>query len=218
VEELESREKFWRALKHLLRFPVGFAILWVPESGLQTVSSPLHIYFFTVIDNGINLIRQCKISAIIFWTRVYNGSTVHNMRQTKEKWNFILWNEAIGFSLILGLSWLTELLRIPHYLYGEPFTTNWKRAFLRTVVILVIWGWVHTVTKRLLRRLHYLEEFIRMCSWCRKVCYEGEWIQMETYLNSNFSMRTTHGMCPQCLKEKVQEIQRANPSDRPLKP
>ena len=132
------------------------------------------------------------------------------MRRTREKWNFILWNETIGFSLLITLSWLTEVLKIPHYLYGEPFTPNWKRAALRTVVLLLIWAWVHTVTKRLLRRLHHLEEFIRMCSWCRKVCCEGDWMPMEKYMASTYAVRTTHGMCPDCLKAKVEEINQAN--------
>src|SRR5579871_774434 len=112
------------------------------------------------------------------------------MKQTKDNWSFILWNEAVGFSVLIILSWLSELFRIPHYLFNEPFTPDWKRAMLRTVVILLIWGWVHLITRRLLKRLHYLEEFIRMCGWCRRVCYDGEWLPMEKYLNSQYDMHT----------------------------
>src|ERR1700744_2515809 len=134
------------------------------------------------------------------------------MKQTLDKWNSILWNENLGFSFLIALSWLTEALRIPYFLFGEPFVTNWHRAALRTVVIIFIWYWVHMVTKRMLKRLHYLEEFIRMCGWCRKVCYNGGWVQMEKYLNSQYDMPTTHGVCPECLKGQKAEIQRANSS------
>lgn len=120
--------------------------------------------------------------------------------------NPILWVEAVGFSLLIALSWLTEALRIPHYLFGEPFAPDWHRAVLRTVVILLIWTWVHFLTRRLLTRLHYLEEFLRICSWCRRVCHEEEWLELEKYFNSKFATRTSHGMCPDCLKRKVEEL------------
>jgi hypothetical protein len=138
------------------------------------------------------------------------------MKQTEAKWNFILWNETIGFSLIIVLTWVTESLHIPYYVFGEPFIPNWKRAALRTVVVLAVWAWVHLVTKRMLKRLHHLEEFIRMCSWCRKVCCDGEWMTMEKYLNSQYAVQTTHGMCPDCLKDKVEELKRR--ADSPSKP
>jgi hypothetical protein len=122
------------------------------------------------------------------------------------KSNRILWVEATAFSLLIVLSWLTEVVRIPHLLYGENFAPNWERAILRTVVILMIWLWVHMATRQLLKRLHYLEEFLRVCSWCRKVCSEGDWLDMEKYLKSKFATKTSHGMCPDCLQKKKQEI------------
>jgi hypothetical protein len=118
----------------------------------------------------------------------------------------ILWVEAAGFSLIIVMSWLTEVLKIPHYLFGEPFAPNWHRAFLRTIVIGAIWAWVFFITRRLLKRLHHLEKYLRICSWCRKVCHDDEWLGLEEYFNSRFATRTSHGMCPQCLKRKVAEL------------
>jgi hypothetical protein len=119
----------------------------------------------------------------------------------------VLWNGAIGFSLMIVLSWLTELLHIPHLIFGEPFTPNWHRALIRTVVILLIWGWVHWITRRLLKRLHYLEEFLRICGWCRRVCDHDKWLTMEDYFSSKFDMRTTHGMCPDCLAKAVKDLE-----------
>lgn len=118
----------------------------------------------------------------------------------------ILWVEAGAFCLLILLSWLTEMFRFPHLLYGEDFTPNYHRAILRSVVILLIWFWVYRATRKLLKRLHHLEEFLRVCSWCRRVCHDGEWLGMEDYFNSRFETKTTHGMCPDCLKKKVKEI------------
>jgi hypothetical protein len=128
------------------------------------------------------------------------------MKKSKIQSNAILRTEALGFSLLIVLSWLTEMLHIPHYLFGESFEPNWHRAALRTVIILAIWIWVHLLTRRLLKRLHYLEEFLRICGWCRRVCNDGEWLPMEQYFSSKFAMRTSHGMCPECLEKKKLEI------------
>jgi hypothetical protein len=154
-------------------------------------------------DPALEPVRQ---QMYFFWTRIQAGSKVKSMIKTKDKWDHILWNETFGFSLLVVLSWLSELLRIPHYLSGEPFVPNWHRAILRSVVILLIWSWVHLLTKRILKRLHYLEEFIRVCGWCRRVCYQDQWMPMEKYLNTKYDMHTTHGVCPDCLKDTKEEI------------
>ena len=137
------------------------------------------------------------------------------MKKIKSR-NSILWIEACGFSLLIALSWLTEIFKIPHYIFGEPFAANWHRAILRTIVLLLIWAWVHLLTWRMLKRLHYLEEFLRICSWCRRVCHEDEWLELEKYFNSKFATRTSHGMCPDCLKKKVKEL--AMEENSPAKP
>ena len=126
--------------------------------------------------------------------------------QELGKSNRVLWVEATAFSLLIGLSWLTEVIRVPHLIYGESFTPNWHRAIIRTVVILLIWFWVNLATRKLLRRLHYLEEFLRVCSWCQKVSSGNEWMGMETYLKTKFATKTSHGMCPDCLRKKKEEI------------
>lgn len=133
-------------------------------------------------------------------------STLRFVKQIKDKENSILWVEAIGFTLLIALCWVTELVRLPQFLFGEAFTPDWRRAVLRTVVLLLVWAWVHAATKRLLKRLHYLEDFLRICSWCRKVCYDGKWLMMEHYFDSKFATRTSHGMCPECMEKSVQEL------------
>jgi hypothetical protein len=130
--------------------------------------------------------------------------------KSKDKSNRILWVEASAFSLLIALSWLTEVIRIPHLLYGEQFDPNWRRALLRTIVMLLIWFWVHLATRKLLKRLHYLEEFLRICSWCQKVSSEGEWLEMEKYLKTKFATKTSHGMCPACLQKKKNELAAAD--------
>ena len=130
--------------------------------------------------------------------------------------NSILWSGAAGFSLMILLSWLTELFHIPHLIFGEPFTPNWHRAIIRTVIILVVWGWVHWITRRLLKRLHHLEEYLRICGWCRKVCDHEQWLTMEDYFSTKFSTHTSHGMCPECSDKVFNELdEKAKPTAVP---
>jgi hypothetical protein len=150
-------------------------------------------------------IRSCSWPVqIVFAGSQFHDDEIFAMKSRKE--HSILWIEGIGFSVLIALSWLTETARIPHYFFGEPFAANWHRAVLRTVVILLIWTWVHVATKRLLKRLHHLEEFLRICGWCRKVCHNGAWINLEQYFNSKFATSMTHGMCPECLEKAKGEF------------
>ena len=123
------------------------------------------------------------------------------MTPTKKSVESILAKEAVGFSLIIVLSWVTKFFHVPHLLFNEPVAFNWHRAVLRTLVVLAIWIWVHVATKRLLKRLHHLEEFLHVCSWCRKVGHEGQWLTMEEYFGSKFATETSHGICEECAKK-----------------
>src|SRR5882724_317258 len=137
------------------------------------------------------------------------------VKRPKKTSTGILWVEAAAFSTLIGLSWLTEALRLPQALFGEQFNPNYHRAALRSIIILMIWSWVYLVTRRLLKRLHHLEEFLRVCGWCRKVCDQNEWMDMERFFNSKFDTKTTHGMCPDCLKKKVGEMNAKQPLPSP---
>ena len=61
------------------------------------------------------------------------------------------------------------------------------------------------LTRRLVLRLHYLEEFLRVCSWCRKLSAGTEWIPVEEFFE-----QTSHGMCPACLAEQKGKLRRAS--------
>src|SRR4051812_3149035 len=123
--------------------------------------------------------------------------------QTKKTTDSILRQETIGFSLLIVLSWATEFFQLQHVLFGEPASFNGRRLLIRTAVIVIIWIWVHLATKRLLKRLHQLEEFLLVCSWCRKVGHEGKWLTTEEYFGSKFATETSHGICPECAKKTM---------------
>jgi hypothetical protein len=110
----------------------------------------------------------------------------------------ILHKLGLGFTIIIAIVWLVELVRLPHLLLGEPAVFHWPRVLIRTAVLLLIWFWLHRTTRRLLQRLRELEDYLRVCSWCRKVGHEGGWHSLEEFFASNLDTRTSHSICPDC--------------------
>ena len=121
--------------------------------------------------------------------------------------------EVIGFLAIIALSWLNELLGLPRLLFGSEHQGGWwHESLLETTIILVVAVPVVLLTRRLATRLHYLEEFLRLCAWCRKLHLDNEWVPVEEFLQRKFDSRTSHGICPACKAElrKDQMAKRAS--------
>jgi hypothetical protein len=107
------------------------------------------------------------------------------------------------------MAWLVEFLDLAHLLYDATAGFDWGRVLLRTLVIVAIWVFVHFTTRPLLKRLHYLEDFLRICSWCRKVGHDGEWLTMEQYFGAKFKTETSHGICPDCARAQIDKFSAA---------
>jgi len=112
----------------------------------------------------------------------------------------VLWYESLGFGLILVLSWLNRLIDLPRLVIGgDPTISKWRDSFIETMLILLIWAFVHSLTKRLVDRLQHLEGMLRICAWCRKVGHGDKWMRLEEYFAEGLHIGTTHGVCPECL-------------------
>lgn len=119
----------------------------------------------------------------------------------------ILWYENAGFLAIIALSWANELLDLPRLVFGGETRINWHESVLETFLVLLVWIPVHLVTRRLLARLYYLEGFLRVCAWCRKVAHEDQWLPLEQYFAQGLSIQTSHGICPECASKVLSEHQ-----------
>ena len=124
----------------------------------------------------------------------------------RNKAQQILWYETLGFLCLIALSWANELFSLPHYLFGGGPHSNWHEATLETVFLLAVWLVVFFFTRRLLGRLYYLEGFLRVCAWCRKIGHEEDWRTLEDYFAHGFDIKTSHGMCPSCQQKWIAEI------------
>jgi hypothetical protein len=169
----------------------------------------------------VNAVRLCEApqvpSAISSFRQKIAGNPVRQPatdrigspdRMKTKRRESILWIVAGGFLLLIFCVWLTEWLRVPHRFFGEASDFNWGRPLFRTALVGTIWLIVHLATRRLLKRLHHLEEYLLICAWCRKIGYENKWITLEDYSDVALTMKTTHGMCPTCRDVVVAEVQR----------
>jgi len=116
--------------------------------------------------------------------------------------------------IIAGI-WAAEFLHLPHLMFDEPAIVSWSRILLRSLVVVLIWGWVHFTNRRLVRRLRELEEFLRICSWCRKVGHDDQWLTIEEYFNSQLATETSHGICPECAARNLAALRPAVPVTPP---
>ena len=119
-----------------------------------------------------------------------------NTRQTQSR---ILWYQALGFSVVITLSWLDELISLPSILFGgTPTPPNWHEAALESAVALAVWLPVFLITRKLLRRLFHVERLVRICPSCRRIGNGDEWMPMEEYFAKGFDQRTAHAVCLDC--------------------
>jgi hypothetical protein len=85
----------------------------------------------------------------------------------------------------------------------------YRRSTLEMLLFLAVWLLVSGSTHRLLKRVRQLEDFMRVCAWCRRIDYKGEWMRLEDFMEQGFDTPTTHGICPECLQRQNESIQQS---------
>lgn len=111
--------------------------------------------------------------------------------------------EAFGFLSILAACWLDEWTGFHDWPMKPAGDINWNALTVETLIILAVGISVMLITRKLLERILYLEGFVRLCAWCRKVRHGGAWIHLEEFLHRGLEFGTTHGICPGCREQAV---------------
>jgi hypothetical protein len=111
----------------------------------------------------------------------------------------VLTIELVGFFAVLAIIWLDEFVDIPFRYFGATKTPPRPEEYwFETLSVLVLAIAVVSATVFVLWRLRYLEKFIRVCAWCRKVLVDDRWVPFEDYMKMRHDVIPTHGMCPEC--------------------
>src|SRR5277367_5059664 len=118
--------------------------------------------------------------------------------------------QNLGFLAIIGLCYLNELIKLPSLIFSDhPFAFVYRRTTVEMLLFLAVWFLVSLSTRRLLKRVRQLEDFMRVCAWCRRIDCKGEWMRLEEFMEQGFDTPTTHGICPECLRQQKEAIARA---------
>lgn len=115
----------------------------------------------------------------------------------------VLVYQSVGFLAIIALCWLDESLNLAGLIFENvPGLQNFQQSALKMLLVLTVWLLVSRSTQRLWDRINYLESFLRVCSWCHKIDYDGKWVPLEEFLEHRYDTTTTHGICPVCYEQQ----------------
>jgi hypothetical protein len=131
------------------------------------------------------------------------------MKKNSQLTKIVLY-QNLGFLGIIILCFLDELLKLPSLIFsGHPFDFVYRRSTLEMLLVLGVWFLVSMSTRRILERVRYLEKFMRVCAWCRRINYHDEWMRLEEFMQQGFDTPTTHGICAECLQKQKDAINQA---------
>ena len=112
----------------------------------------------------------------------------------------LLAGELAGFLLIIAVIWLNEIIDLPHLLFGAPLTpVNWCEALIESVFVIILASIVLYRSWKVLGELYHLSDFLPVCSGCRRIRLNGEWIPLESFMDKVVDTQVSHGMCPMCM-------------------
>ena len=131
------------------------------------------------------------------------------MKKNSQLTRIVLY-QNLGFLAILAICYLDELLKLPTLVFSEhPFAFVYRRSTLDMLLVLAVWFLVSSSTRRMLDRVRYLEKFMRVCAWCRRINFKGEWMPLEEFMRQGFDTPTTHGICTDCRSQQQAAIDKA---------
>jgi hypothetical protein len=102
----------------------------------------------------------------------------------------------------------------PHDLMYEPIVVHTLSGGLKLLDMQVLLLELARIYERqstelleTLSRVKQLEGIIPICSYCKKIRNDANlWDQMEVYISNHSEALFSHGICPECYKQQLQEI------------
>ena len=122
----------------------------------------------------------------------------------------VLLYQSVGFLAVIAVCFVDELVGLSALIFGDQsFITDFRESTLKMLLILGVWLLVAGSTRRVLAHMRYLEEFMKICAWCRRVEHKGQWMRLEQFLEQGFDTPTSHGICADCLAQRKAVMERA---------
>ena len=110
--------------------------------------------------------------------------------------------QLIAYGILLFLIVGDEAFDFPHTIFGAPATpVNWNEVVIEAGYVLVLSVFSIYLSWRMLYRVKYLEGFLPICSFCKKIRTGEDWKPIEDYIRKHSEAEFSHGFCEECGKK-----------------
>jgi hypothetical protein len=123
----------------------------------------------------------------------------------------LLW-QSLGFLIVVVLTWSDAIFDLAHAILGLPHREmDINRTALTTAVIVLLWMFSAYKIYLVVSRLSYLESFLHVCAWCRKIEHNDRWLSLEAHFMQKTGGRVSHGICPECSERLQRQLEESPP-------
>ena len=146
----------------------------------------------------------------IFWCLSFPGIYI----ATRGMKRGFIW---MGVQILsLSVLFFLSFKGVVHVAYSGPEAIAGLLVYGFSSYILISYEIIRT---RYRKEVSKLQEMLPICSVCKKIRdKEGDWHELENYLNRRADMDFTHGLCPDCFKKQypqyAERFDRDNAKDK----
>ena len=127
------------------------------------------------------------------------------LKQTVYWQNALFW-QSLGFLIMVVLTWSDAIFDLAHVILGLPHRAlDINRTAIITVVIVLLWIFSAYKIYLVVSRLSYLERFLHVCAWCRKIEHNAKWLSLEEHFAQKTGGQVSHGICPECAQKVTRQ-------------
>ncbi len=114
--------------------------------------------------------------------------------------------QLLGYGILVFLIVGDEVFDFPYNIFGFPATPiNWAEALIEGLYIIALGIFSIYLSLRLLKQIKFLEGFLPICSYCKKIRKENKWEPLEKYMSDHSEALFSHGLCPECAEKYYSE-------------
>ena len=144
------------------------------------------VFVFYFVPVGLAAWRLGLLAGVLMavLSAVAWGLANHHAGQIYSSQMIFVWNTVVRLIAFLTVVWLTA----------------------RNVALLARERATSMKLRKTLAEVNFLEGLLPICTSCKKIRNDqGNWEQMEHYFQDRSSAKFSHGYCPECAKQWVQE-------------
>ena len=121
-------------------------------------------------------------------------------------WHKALFWNALGFITIVMVLWADKLFGVWEHLgVSEENQETYLEVAAKSGVVILLWIFSAYKIYLIVSRLSYLESFLHVCAWCRKIEADNKWLTVEQHFAQQTGVKASHGICPECAKKLEEE-------------